>query len=242
MLFYCFVKDRHAHTTCREKKHLNKMQCACSTFLVLALEYCTEGKHTHTHTHTHTQEADDENGLPIGFRPEARNFDYHPGRAFTIQTVPNGHNSGKVFIFATDTVEECAECMSKIEEVQRATQKQIADEERSQRLQLWSRRIVTSTCVQSLVAVMITSTFFLAVVEAQVMYAPDWGDGDDSAATAKLKEETMHSFETVSKILTVFFIVELALNMTAFWFWEFWGIFHVCLCAGPARSKQVVTP
>ena len=42
-------------------------------------------------------------GCPIGFAPEARdNFarTYTPGMpGFTIQTVPNGHNSGRLFVF-----------------------------------------------------------------------------------------------------------------------------------------------
>ena len=33
---------------------------------------------------------------------------------FTIQTVPNGHNSGRLFIFGADSPALCAEAMGKI--------------------------------------------------------------------------------------------------------------------------------
>jgi homoaconitase/3-isopropylmalate dehydratase large subunit len=33
---------------------------------------------------------------------------------FTLQTVPNGHNSGRLFIFTTDSHAQCVEAMGKI--------------------------------------------------------------------------------------------------------------------------------
>lgn len=87
-------------------------------------------------------------GMPLGFRPEARGFRYTRGHAFTIQTVPNGHNSGKLFIFATDTKEECTECVSKILEVQQATRKRLEGLAQGHRVQNWARRIVTSELVK----------------------------------------------------------------------------------------------
>ena len=35
---------------------------------------------------------------------------------FTVQTVPNGHNSGRLFVFSTDTPHECVEAMAKIKD------------------------------------------------------------------------------------------------------------------------------
>ena len=79
---------------------------------------------------------------------------------------------------------------------------------------------MTSALVQSLVAVMIATTFLLSIFEAQFLYAGDWEDASGGTVSYK---QALRIFDTTSDILTVFFMVELVLSMTAYWFWQFWG-------------------
>ena len=79
---------------------------------------------------------------------------------------------------------------------------------------------MTSALVQSLVAVMIATTFLLSIFEAQFLYGGDWEDASGGTVSYK---EALRIFDTTSDILTVFFMVELVLSMTAYWFWQFWG-------------------
>lgn len=156
---------------------------------------------------------------PLFFHPVI-----HPlhiaGQAFTIKTVPNGHNSGRVFVFHAKSAHECEKCLSMIAHVQVLTEKRLFDQERKQLAQIVARRIVTSTFVQVLVSMMIASGFVLAITDSQIRYAHD--DGNDVVLEAA-HYETLNAFDTVDKILTSLFILELALNMTAYWFWDFWG-------------------
>ena len=69
---------------------------------------------------------------------------------FTIQTVPNGHNSGRLFIFGADSPALCAEAMGQIAAAIGAAERQRAFAERVDRLQGGAQRIVESALVRDI--------------------------------------------------------------------------------------------
>ena len=126
---------------------------------------------------------------------------------FTIQTVPNGHNSGRLFVFSTDTPHECVEAMAKSQGAIASAERCLASSRRIERVQGAAGRVVESTLVRGLVGCAIFATWMLSILEAQLQ--PQEGSPLASA------------FMSVDNFLTFFFLVELVVNITAFWFWRF---------------------
>jgi hypothetical protein len=152
-------------------------------------------------------------GCPIGFAPEARdNFfrSYTPGMpGFTLQTVPNGHNSGRLFIFSTDSQEQCAEAMGQIAAAMSASERQRASTVRVDRLQSGAKRVVESGLVRGSVGAAILVTWCLSILESQLLLASE--------------SDLKRGLQTLDVILTFFFLAELLVNMVAFWFERFWS-------------------
>jgi hypothetical protein len=128
---------------------------------------------------------------------------------FMIQTVGNGNNAGRLFIFRAKTAEILDECLQHIEACSVAAKRKQKFEIRWNAFQTAAERIVTSMPVQVLVAVAIFMSFSVSVLEVQLH--PKGGSDLDVV------------LGNIDLTMTVFFIVELLLNMTAYWFWRFWG-------------------
>ena len=90
--------------------------------------------------------------------------------------VPGGHNSGRTFIFAMDTCDECTQIMGLISKATDAENMHNEDRKKQRQMHQTARKIAEHQLLQCFLALCIISTFFLSVAEAQVRYAPEWGD------------------------------------------------------------------
>ena len=110
--------------------------------------------------------------------------------------VPGGHNSGRTFIFAMDTSDECTDIVVLISEATHAAIAHIEDRKKQEQVHQTARKMAENQLLQYFLVLCIITTFLMSVAEAQVRYAPQWGD---TQINRDLQSATLTHFDVLNK-------------------------------------------
>ncbi|EKX32590.1 hypothetical protein GUITHDRAFT_121218, partial [Guillardia theta CCMP2712] len=135
---------------------------------------------------------------------------FRPQTEFKIKTIEDGFNSGRLYILKASSESECSDWMQTINEFVVNARK------------LWRKRLLfiqfkrklanfhDSDGVQIFIALLIAANFAATVTQLEMLPAPD-------STLFKQLDQLDLSF-------TILFAVDLAINMTANFWWRFWKV------------------
>ena len=149
--------------------------------------------------------------LPTGWTCEAKkSFQWMEGTAaFEVYTVPEGYNSGKVFIFRSASPETNTDT---IKFLLQAAREAVTDSRRSNRFANFQGHLLHfthSTPFQIVVTLLIFAGFAQTCIESQLQ-------SDKESTLGKV-------FKWLDISLCIIFVCELLVNLLANWFWGFFG-------------------
>jgi hypothetical protein len=134
----------------------------------------------------------------------------HLPREIKITTIPDGYNSGRIYILQTSTEEECDEWIHQLTEVVENANLRWQKKNRVKRFQSGLSAWFKSMRVQSFISLMIAGNFVQEVIRLQLR--PDLEDG-----TYGYRPDMVRKLELSDLFFTLFFLGELCINLTAHW-------------------------
>jgi len=147
--------------------------------------------------------------VPTGFSAAARTnyLAEEDTRAFVFNTIADGHNNGRTFVFRANSETSLDRWLGKMQECSTSEIDLYNRKHYWEQLQLRARALMQSTPVQVIVGLFIFASWIVTVAESQV----------------RPQDETTISsvFETIDLSFTCVFTIELLANIVCYWFVPF---------------------
>jgi len=138
---------------------------------------------------------------------------------FIVRTVESGFNAGRKFVFRCNSKRDCRNWTREIRENIKLLLRSSTFGERAEYYRQVLRKMVNSAPFQCLVALLIVVNFVLSVVDTELRPTPI--------------SQLGRVFEDLEIVFTILFTIEVILNFTANFFWDWfrdtWNIFDAAI-------------